>query len=368
MFVRRGWGLVALTAVACSSGAGGPDAGGPLDRGAPDLGSSADVGVAEDAGEARDLGPEDASSSTSERLAEAECRFLERCREAEFLLGHGDSLTCTATRGAAWRAHLSTRADPAADVQAEACLGALAAAACWQDPWALGGSCHAILGRGRPDGAGCARSSDCATGYCASADPGLACGTCRPFLGLDGDCRAEPSAACGATGACVAGRCTLLPGIAQGCAGTCQGYLDCPPDSEAWICVPPIEAGDSCEILPFGGGPHCPPERLLACVAERCAPAIWVGPGELCGVDRWCRSPLDHCADTGRCEPRPVVARGESCGVPRCAEQDWCDDSGHCAGRIAQGAPCPSDQACAVGLACLGAERRCLPAPSLVCP
>ncbi|MBK6686309.1 MAG: hypothetical protein IPG45_17710 [Deltaproteobacteria bacterium] len=361
---RRAW--CTLWLAACSSSAE-PDAGIGPELGVADLGVVDRDAAGPDV--AGDLGIDGGVTEAKVALAQAECGFLARCREADLARQHGGELSvCLEEATERWRLQLEVRSDPAASAQRQACQDNLQRAACWQDPWALGSACWAIAGGGRGLGAACAHTRDCADGYCVSDQPGLACGVCRSFATLDENCLGAPEHACGPHGRCDQGRCSTLPAISQGCAGRCQDYLDCPFDSEANICLPPIGLGDACELVPLVGGPYCPPERLLACVEQKCVRAAWVGTGELCDRRRWCEEPGDRCGPSGTCEVRPVVPRGAPCEDARCGALDYCAPSGVCAALRAESATCGATLECASGLACLGRPARCLADPGLSCP
>lgn len=361
---RRAW--CTLWLAACSGGTE-PDTGF-----GPDLGRS-DGGISGPDAQIRDVDAPDLGDGgvieAQVALAQAECGFLARCREADFARLYADALPgCLAATTERWRLQLAARSDPVALVQGLACQDNLQRAPCWQDPWSVGSACWAIAGGGQGLGAPCAHTRDCADGYCDSREPGLVCGVCRAFSTLDQDCSRAPEFACGPHGSCEQGRCLTLPAISQGCAGRCQDYLDCPYDSEANICLPPIGLGDACELVPLVGGPYCPPERLLACVDQRCVRAEWVGRGERCDRRRWCVGPEDRCGPDGLCEARPVVARGAPCEDARCGALDSCGPSGVCEPLRAESATCATSRECASGLACLGRPGRCLVDPGLSCP
>ncbi|CAN0546989.1 unnamed protein product, partial [Laminaria digitata] len=213
----------------------------------------------------------------------------------------------------------------------------------------------------------CARSSQCADGFCLSPDPGRQCGRCAPWRDLDEPCDDDPEFACGPHAICEAGRCLTLPGVGSGCAGRCRGLLSCPPNGEGFICVSPLEPGDPCE-LPFSDAPTCPRERSLACVDNVCTQATLVASGEACDAARWCAYPEAQCSSLGQCEARPPSLLGEPCAHPdACAEGLFCDKV-LCQEQHAEGQPCMSQAECLAPLDCLGAPRTCQPAVDLQCP
>ena len=361
-----------LWLAACSGGATS-DAGITPELGVADQGFTGRDAEGRDA-EDRDIGPSDLGLDGGVvepwvALAQAECGFLAGCREADLARLYAGALEeCRDAATERWRLQLLTRTDPAAEAQRLACQDNLQRAACWQDPWGLGSACRAIAGAGRSVGAPCADTRDCADGYCDSPEPGLACGVCRAFAALDQDCSRAPDFACGPHAVCDQGRCLTLPAISQGCAGRCQDYLDCPSDSEANICLPPIGLADACEVVPLLGGPYCPPERLLACVEQECVRAAWARTGEVCDGRRWCVEPDDRCGPGGICEARAVAARGAPCGEARCGVLDYCGATGVCTPLRTESATCAAEVECASGLACLGRPSRCLTDPGLNCP
>lgn len=355
-----------VCSLSCDRPASGPD-GGTTDAAPspdatlPDAGPSADAGPS----------PQDAGSQPptaaelAERLTVAECGWLQRCRELE-LAELGGASTCPDQMRGAWRARIEARALSAAIPQAEPCQQALDLGPCWEVPRAYGEACWPLISHGRSVGEPCADATDCADGFCSSPSPGLVCGQCAAWRGLDAPCADAPQTACGPDAVCEQGRCLTLPGAGFGCAGRCQGKLACPVNGEGFICVAPLQEGDICELTPASGTP-CPTERSLACVDHICETATLVALGEPCDARRWCRSPQQVCAASGRCELRPTRALGEPCALHEDCEATAYCQGGQCNLRLQADAACEDDAACSPPLACLGAPRTCQEAVPLDC-
>lgn len=351
-----------------------PDAGprpdaqaGQTEETAPDAGSTpADAGRAP-ADAATDAGAPTDPAQLAAQLAEAECGYVARCRELE-LAALGGPGACLAEGLARWRGALLARTDPPRLAEdAQACLHALANAHCWQAPRAYGRACWPAASGGRRLGEGCASSSDCAQGFCDSDAPGLSCGTCAAWRTIDQPCAADPAAACGPNGECVAGACLPIPTIALGCDGRCTEYLDCIFDQEGTVCLTPIGLGDRCDNSP-GLRHRCPEERSLACIERECVSATLAELGEACGPAAWCRTPEQVCGPGGLCIERPRAALGAPCRIDLdCEATAFCGEGG-CEARRTSGAACEFDAQCAAPLACLGAPRTCQARPDLVCP
>ncbi len=302
--------------------------------------------------------------TVARELAQAECGFVTRCRELEAL----QSEDCPHTQTASWLAHIQSRSDFNAVIEdARTCHEGFVTAACWDQPREYGQACWPVQSHGRTLGEACVHAQDCSGGFCLSSAPGLVCGQCVPWRTLDDPCGEDPEHACGPDAVCEAGTCLPLPAIGTGCAGRCQGLLDCPFDFEGITCLPPLVAGELCDP-PFGNGRTCPRERALACVDNICASATLVALGERCDETLWCNSPQQFCAQAGRCEITPTVAIGEACQDHRhCETTAFCEDA-RCAIRGPQDAECTSNEGCQTPLACLGSPRTCQVAVNLTCP
>lgn len=364
-----GCGLLSLCLWACS-GSTGPDAGAP-DASATDVMAAFDAAPL-DTGPAVDAGPADAEPPITrdqliDRVAAAECGWLQRCRELEFAQ-HQDRPSCEQDRAPAWAEQVNLRSSiDVALAHAQACVLALDTRPCFETPRALGEGCWPLLSGGVEQDQPCARSTECANGFCLSADPGRQCGRCAPWRELDDPCSDDPEFACGPHAICEAGRCLTLPGVGSGCSGRCRGLLSCPPNGEGFICVSPLQPGDPCE-LPFSDAPTCPRERSLSCVDNTCATAILVADGEACDAARWCAYPEFQCGALGQCEARPPSLQGEPCAHPdACGDGLFCDGA-LCQAQYAEGQPCASQAECLTPLDCLGTQRTCQPPVDLQCP
>ena len=252
-----------------------------------------------------------------------------------------------------------------------ACLDTLAGRSCTDGQ--LGITPRCLLSGKRPDGAGCAYSSQCqgGTGW---PQERTECGTCISQPGAGSNC--PSSGLCRAGTFCSKGTqlCTPVDTVVYategqpcdlngipttGCAGDLYCLLD--PLSSKGICTARPSAGQTCVTSPLGG--------LCAagsdCTSGVCAAPGTCGSGLTCDASSYCNASLGSCS--------PMAAVGEACGdlssssLPPCLAPATCNSTtGKCAAPRASGEACDADHPCSGYLLCVSGT--CRPLDATTCP
>ncbi len=237
------------------------------------------------------------------------------------------------------------RFDPA---QASACAAALQGEGCYAESLPLPASCvQTFVGQVTPGGS-CTSDTECAGGSCSNTS--TCAGSCVVSAGLGASCA---SAFCGAGLTCSAATTTCVPFAPSATGGACgpgdfpcQGGLYC--DTSTLTCVPLQGNGASCATHQ-----RCLPGLVCAGSAATCQPVV--PRGGACSVTS------APCADGLLCVAgvcTPPLATGAACSSsssPGCLPTDYCDATGHCADRLADGAGCLAGAQCQSGTCTGGA-------------
>jgi hypothetical protein len=391
------WACLGVCAASCAASST-RDGGTPVDGGFTDAG--ADAGAPFDAGGSGLL-----LADACAALGLAECSFLQRCgliasdpsalQDCQAFLGAAE---CNATL---WPARVTAGTLGYEAVAAQACVAAIASAACSDWP-ALPDVCADILSPAVPSGGRCFGGpyTECLSGVCRGAAcpfqcqaPGLSGDPCE----RDGDCQSDaglychfngpasvsqcqlpagPGASCGATTHCAAGTycdgryCQPLRAPGQSCtAQTCQPSAWCQPGVDGGICAERLGAGLPCSYsAECASGMLCLPETHLCtvqgplaqgapCYVEQtcalgstCVGATGISPG-------FCAAPLGlgvHCLISVECEADLACLHLQ--------------DAGACLPRLADGTPCASDADCRLGSGCANGICRRIPRVGDPCP
>jgi hypothetical protein len=274
--------------------------------------------------------PMDAGASTSCPHAEAACRRYADCAPFTLTARYGDLDTCIARLQLACEDAFKVPASGLTPETSAACAAAYATASCDDFFYGKVGACH--FTGARQDGEVCAFNEECASGFCI---PQLTCGICAALLpagescGANAECQpglvcagahclapSAPGAACDAQQPCGygyychAGSCAAAqetPGAACQEAGSCDGDKGLWCNTAAGVCqtIGSAAPGEACID---GSGDE------VVCAGSACVPTDptvpndglcngYVADGQLCGAginkNVGCRWP--EVCSRGRC-------------------------------------------------------------------
>jgi hypothetical protein len=210
---------------------------------------------------------------------------------------------------------LSAESSGATPDDVEVCAAANEAAACLEfaAPGTLA-ACNEVFGS-LDDGADCAFSAQCQSGFCAVGED--ACGKCRPRLALGDTCRVTIE--CSFAGLyCNSQSRTCEQYVAEGedCLGkVCAPGSSCRgPSAEEKSCVANVEEeGEACDR---NLGPDCEGLLGLYCQTDTCAPPFLGEAGALCGFVR----DAGESGEFWDCEPGLVCFSGNAATPEICHE------------------------------------------------
>lgn len=335
------WGVVGVSALLACSGCSSANTK-ATDAGATDSGTIDDTGSGADTTPSEtgddtgggETGDETGTAPTSDAAcadwAAKYCAALGKCSAFSLGLHYDTNAMCVERTKIACKDALDSPVGNLTGSWQAACTTALAA---WDCKHLLLGllpdACKPPPGK-QDKTAGCAWSSDCASGYCAHVDNGngASCGLCDDAPGEGAACGGKGKDECGFGLVCAQSKC-VRPVDADGAcsdAAPCLAGLECYMDK----CVPGLKEGATCDP-DATTTPSCDSSQGLACgmlgVNSCTAPVVGTAGGDCSpGVTFIC--PAGVCGSTDKC---PAYAgEGASCaGEEVCVPGAICD-SGTC--------------------------------------
>lgn len=273
------------------------------------------------------------SAQACQDVAHARCTHLAACSSTNLQIRFGDEVSCEAREQINCTSSLAAPGTGSSPTHIEACAQAIPN---WDCASYLNGhnvptACQQQTGS-RENGASCAFSGQCQSGFCAVA-PSAACGSCAAQPALGASCAELTTCGPGVDCAVDTQVCVVVAAMGEACGkgAPCGAGLSCVGASATTqgICQPSGEqAGLACDSS-LATGPSCDRNGGFVCnsKAKQCAPVALAADGQPCGSVNAQNNP---CAANGLC----VGASGATPGtcVAAAADGASCD--------LEQGPPC----------------------------
>jgi hypothetical protein len=266
-------------------------------------------------------------------VAHARCARLAACSSTNLQVRFGDEASCEAREKVNCASSLAAPGNGSSPTHIEACAQTLPT---WDCTSYLNGrnvptACQQQTGA-LTDGATCAFSGQCQSGFCAVA-PGAACGSCAAQPALGASCAMLTTCGPGVDCTVDTQECVVVAAMGEACGkgAPCGTGLSCvgATTTASGTCQTSGEqAGLACDSSQVTG-PSCDRNSGFVCnsKAKQCAPVVLASGGQPCGDVSMQNSP---CAGNGLC----VGASGATPGtcVAAAADGAACD--------LEKGPPC----------------------------